>query len=288
MPVPSSYNDITQSREIRDYAGWVWYDTSFFVSESWQQKSVILRFGSVHYETIVYLNGQNILNHTGGHLPFENDVTKQLKYGQINLITVAVNNILSKKTVPQGSVIFKNDTNLYPKGFYETTTNFDFFNYAGIHRSVFLYALPLDHINDITIVTSIKDSTTGIINYNVTHSQTEAKSECSVDVINKEGKIVSSNNKGFSGAITIANANLWWPFTSNPNPGYQYTLKVSLIDSGKTIDTYYLKVGIRTVEVKQSSFLINGKPFYFRGFCKHEDSNVNQNFRKHVINSANI
>ncbi len=268
MPVPSSFNDITQSREIRDYAGWVWYDLSFFVPQSWQQKSVTLRFGSVHYESIVYLNGKNVLNHTGGHLPFETYATKDLKYGENNLITVAIDNRLSAKTIPQGDVTYKNDTSVYPKGFYETSTNFDFFNYAGIHRSVFLYALPSDHINDITVVTSLKDSSTGVITYTVTHSEMSTKPECSVDVLDKKGNKVTTV-KGLTGSITISNATLWWPFTTNANPGYQYTLKVSLIDSAKTIDVYYLKVGIRTVEVKGSSFLINGKPFYFRGFGKH-------------------
>jgi beta-glucuronidase len=88
-----------------------------------------------------------------------------------------------------------------------------------------------------------------------------------------------------TGSITISNATLWWPFATNANPGYQYTLKVSLIDSAKTIDVYYLKVGIRTVEVKGSSFLINGKPFYFRGFGKHEDSNVKLNNLSLIQNS---
>ena len=172
--------------------------------------------------------------------------------------------------------LYKNNTALYPKGFYETTTDFDFFNYAEIHRNVFLYALPLDHINDITVKTSI-EAKNGIISYSVTHSENTSKAECSIDVLDKNSKVVSSNTKGFTGSITITNANLWWPFTSDPNPGYQYTLKVSLIDSGKTVDVYYLKVGIRTVEVKGSSFLINGKNFYFRGFAKHEDSNVRNN-----------
>ena len=46
-------------------------------------------------------------------------------------------------------------------------------------------------------------------------------------------------------------------------------------------DVYYLPVGIRTVKVEGTSFLINNKPFYFKGFGKHEDadvSNVTFNF----------
>ncbi len=127
---------------------------------SWQQRSITLRFGSVHYESIVYLNGIHVLNHTSGHLPFETYATKELKFGENNLITVAVNNILSSKTIPQGSVNYKNVTSVYPKGFYETSTDFDFFNYAGIHRSVFPYALPLDKKGNK--VTSVKGLTGSI------------------------------------------------------------------------------------------------------------------------------
>ena len=33
--------------------------------------------------------------------------------------------------------------------------------------------------------------------------------------------------------------------------------------------------GVRKVEVKSGKFLINGEPFYFKGFGKHEDTYVN-------------
>lgn len=54
MPVPSSYNDITTSWEIRDHVGLVWYDRKFFVPKSWYQTGRIwLRFGSVSYASQV-------------------------------------------------------------------------------------------------------------------------------------------------------------------------------------------------------------------------------------------
>jgi len=42
-------------------------------------------------------------------------------------------------------------------------------------------------------------------------------------------------------------------------------------------DVYYLPVGIRTVKVEGTSLLINNKPFYFKGFGKHEDADVRSN-----------
>ena len=57
MPVPASYNDITTNSSIRDYVGWAWYSTQFYVDPRWQEDSkVVLRFGSVHYTAMVYLN----------------------------------------------------------------------------------------------------------------------------------------------------------------------------------------------------------------------------------------
>ena len=56
MPVPSSYNDITQDINIRDFVGWVWYDREFFVPTSWndeEQLRVVMRFESCHYFCIV-------------------------------------------------------------------------------------------------------------------------------------------------------------------------------------------------------------------------------------------
>ena len=37
------------------------------------------------------------------------------------------------------------------------------------------------------------------------------------------------------------------------------------------VDAYPVPVGIRTVEVRGTEFLINGEPFYFTGFGRHED-----------------
>ena len=55
MPVPSSYNDITQDRALRDFIGWVWYDREVYAPGTWKSDHirVVLRFESAHYNTIV-------------------------------------------------------------------------------------------------------------------------------------------------------------------------------------------------------------------------------------------
>src|SRR5699024_3247191 len=41
---------------------------------------------------------------------------------------------------------------------------------------------------------------------------------------------------------------------------------------GTVVDTYREPFGIRSVKVANGQFLINDKPFYFKGFGKHEDT----------------
>lgn len=53
MPVPASYNDVTQDASLRDHIGWVWYDKEFFVACSWAMENAFVRFGSANYHAIV-------------------------------------------------------------------------------------------------------------------------------------------------------------------------------------------------------------------------------------------
>lgn len=44
-----------------------------------------------------------------------------------------------------------------------------------------------------------------------------------------------------------------------------------LSSNGKIVDQYSLQVGIRTIEVRGDSILLNGQPIYLKGFGRHED-----------------
>lgn len=81
-----------------------------------------------------WLNGIFFLKHDVGHLPFEAEITSYVVFGGKNRLTVAVDNRLTKSTVPQGKII--NEDSDHGKINVQTYT-FDFFNYAGIHRYIF-------------------------------------------------------------------------------------------------------------------------------------------------------
>ncbi|KAI7815366.1 beta-glucuronidase, partial [Rhyzopertha dominica] len=276
MPVPASYNDITTDPKIRDYLGIVWYDRSFFVPRFWADSGKTwIRFSSVSYAANVYINGKFVVSHKIGHLPFQVEVTEFLNFGGNNRVTVACNNTLTNATVPQGTIAFiETDNGTEPIQKY----TFDFFNYAGIDRPVTLFTTPVTYIDDISVLTAI-EGTTGIVHYNISHSSDKkaAKLNCSVKLFDKEGNVVTEKKlTGFNGSLRVSNATFWWPYLMDPNPGYLYTLEVSLLYSstGKIVDVYRLKIGIRTISWTNTSLLINNRPVYLHGFGRHEDSDI--------------
>lgn len=106
----------------------------------------------------MWVNGIHVVEHEGGHLPFEADISKLVQSGPLTTcrITIAINNTLTPHTLPPGTIVYKTDTSMYPKGYFVQDTSFDFFNYAGLHRSVVLYTTPTTYIDDITVITNVE------------------------------------------------------------------------------------------------------------------------------------
>ncbi|XP_006070398.2 beta-glucuronidase [Bubalus bubalis] len=279
MPVPSSFNDVGQDGQLRSFVGWVWYEREITLPQRWTEDlgtRVVLRIGSAHYYAIVWVNGVHVLEHEGGHLPFEADISKLVQSGPLSScrITIAVNNTLSPHTLPPGTILYKTDPSMYPKGYFVQNTKFDFFNYAGLHRSVLLYTTPTTYIDDITVTTDV-DQDIGLVNYQII-VQGSDHFQVDVSLLDEEGKVVAKG-AGAQGQLQVPSAHLWWPYLMHEHPAYLYSLEVKLTAQtavGPVSDFYTLPVGIRTVAVTESQFLINGKPFYFRGVNKHEDSDI--------------
>lgn len=277
MAVPASYNDVVTDEKIRDHVGWVWYQRTFIVPFSWENKRIMLRFGSVTHHAVVFVDGMEVERHKGGFLPFETDLTEIVKPGKEYLLTVAVSNVLDWTCLPCGEVIEKKDIDNYPEGYKYQETYFDFYNYCGIHRPVKLYATAKTCVKDIIIKTSLQEEKAKVdfeINF------VGKPKEVSVSIKNREGMTVSfgdvnagvkvmsfeefEKTKRIKGTLSVDNPILW-----QPGRGYLYELIVETKE-----DKYAEVFGIREVRVVGDMFLINGKPFYFKGFGKHEDSDI--------------
>lgn len=276
IAVPASYNDQKDERAYREHYGWAYYRKIFAVPRCWQGQRVILRFDAVTHRAKVYLDGTFMVEHQGGFLPFELDITELVPAGRRAELVVAVDNRVSHSTLPVGNegstAFFGSDNPGVPsveaaKAWRKpgNLPNFDFFNYAGINRPVRMYTTPKTYIKDITLVPDICGQD-GIVKYQIQIKETKEEATSfpiHVDIADDQGNIVASGD-GKSGQIMIPAARLWWPWPGEP---YLYT---AIVTCGE--DRYEQPFGIRTVRVEGTQFLINGKPFYFKGFGKHEDS----------------
>lgn len=257
MAVPASYNDILEDLGARDHVGDAWYQTSVRIPRGWSDRRILLRFDSATHRAVVWVGGVEVMSHEGGYTPFEADITSLVSPGDVVRVTAVVDNRLSFQSIPIG-VVHERPHRREQQYFH------DFFNYAGLHRSVWLHSTPLSHISDITIDTGI-DGTDGLVGYQIEATASDDMT-VRVQLTDHRGMLVAEA-AGLDGELVVPEAHLW-----APGDGYLYQLSALLVDStGSVVDEITQSVGIRTVEVHGSRFLINGKPFTFTGFGKHED-----------------
>lgn len=254
-PVPASYNDLFTDSAIRDHVGWVWYQRTARVPRGWAGERIVIRVDAATHEGVVYVNDERVTRHEGGYLPFEADITDHVTAGEEFRLTIGVNNVLTPHTIPPGLV------KDLPDGRKQQTYMHDFYNYAGLHRSVWLLSRPEVHVSDVTVVTGF-DGSTGSVAYTV---EATGEAEVRVALRGEDGAVVATGT-GAAGTLTVDDVHLW-----QPGAAYLYRLEIELVADGSVADEYALSVGVRTVEVRGGEFLINGEPFYFTGFGKHED-----------------
>lgn len=258
IPVPASFQDFYTEKNIREFAGDVWYEREVFVPGEWEGSQLFLRFGAATHRAAVYVNGRKITEHEGGFLPFCADITGVVRYQADNQIVVRVNNELTVTNIPCG------ETLTLPDGRKMNKPYFDFFNYSGLQRSVFLLALPKEYVFDFDLDYEIagKDA---FLHYQV---KTTGEHETVLRLYDEQGREVAAS-AGKSGVMKVENARLW-----RVRDAYLYRLVIRILDGDALIDEYAQEIGIRTVEVKGTSILLNGEPVYLKGFGKHEDSDI--------------
>lgn len=257
MPVPASFCDFFTDKDSREYCGDFWYETDFFVPGEWEGKDIAVRFGSVTHHARIFVNGVEVTAHEGGFLPFDAAVTDIVRYNQHNHLAVLANNELNETMLPAGR------TTTLSNGKKMAMPYFDFYNYAGIHRPVKLMALPKERVLDFSVVHSIS-GTAADVAYTVT---TNGDHAVCVDVYDGAEKVAHADGK--SGTLHIENVRLW-----NVHAAYLYSFVIRITDGETVVDEYHEKIGIRTFEIKDGNFLLNGKAVYLRGFGKHEDADI--------------
>ncbi len=237
MEIPSDWN--TKDDKLFFYEGTVWFKKSFDYNPK-QGKKIILYFSAINYEAIVYINGKLLGKHEGGFTPFNYDVTDKIINGE-NFVIIKVDNKRKPENVP--------------------TLIFDWWNYGGITRDVFIVETDEVYIQNYKFEL---DKT----KYDQVHFSAELNDKIegkTIDVSFPELKIRQSfttDSEGkTSGIINIKNLKLW-----SPEEPKLYSVGLKLDDSN-LLD----EIGFRSIETLNKKILLNGKPIYLRGISIHEE-----------------
>ncbi|TDG35365.1 DUF4981 domain-containing protein [Pedobacter changchengzhani] len=238
------------------------YRKSFIIPENWNQKEVILHFGSITGAAFVYLNGKKIGLSKASKTPIEFNITKHLKKGE-NKLSVQV---------------FRWHDGSYLE-------DQDFWRLSGIERDTYLFALPKLSIWDFFLkgdldVAYKNGLFSAAIDIRKFVGNDIKNASVSVSLTNKVGKTIydktqnftvnkdSIQTLNFSGTI---NNPLKWN-AENPN---LYDCVITLKDhAGKVLFITSNKVGFRKVEIKNARLLVNGVPISVHGVNRHEHDEV--------------
>lgn len=235
-----------------------WYRYELTPKEEWKGKRILLDFQGIMLVGDVYLNGKRIGGTDYGYLGFDVDVSKLLKFGEVNEIAV------------------KADT--------RNPNNSRWFTGAGLYRDVNLIVTDKDlffprHPLFIRTVNNQEVK----IRANIFNQQKKVKAAgtfipVEVRILDADGHVVAQQKTDVDfnakwrdreyelPAIKIENAKLW----SCDTP-YLYTAEVTLYDNeGKVADQIREPFGVRTIEMNpQHGLLINGKKVLLQGFANH-------------------
>lgn len=231
------------------------YRRTFTVSESWNDKEIILHFASISGYARVFLNGKEVGMTKASKTPAEFNITSFLKKGE-NLIAVQV---------------FRWHDGSYLE-------DQDFWRLSGIERDVYLQAMPKTTVWDYFVKSDLDNQyKNGLFNLDVTLKYFEkskiknpvVKVELFDDkdkVVFSETKKVNNKEQKISFEKTLENVKQW----SNETPHlYRYT--IALLDNkGKVLEVISKKTGFRKVEIKNARLLVNGKVIMVKGVNIHE------------------
>ncbi len=132
MRVPGDWN--RQFADLGYYEGLAWYHRRVERPAGWAGRRAFLYFEAVNYEATVYWNGEEVSRHEGGFTPFCVEVTGRIK--------------------AQNDLVVRVDSSRRPDGL--PPGHFDWFNYGGITRSVWLVLAPKVYVRDFTVTTRIE------------------------------------------------------------------------------------------------------------------------------------
>lgn len=237
LNVPSDWN--SQLPELKYYEGTVWYAKRFDAAKASGER-LFLYFGAVSYRCRIYLNGQEIGRHEGGFTPFQVEVTNAVK-ATGNFLVVEANNTRTKDAMPAMA--------------------FDWWNYGGITRDVFLLKTPAVFIEDYFV--QLNKYKKDQVDARVQLSETAANKniELNIPELNVKQRLTTDQNGMAAVSFKVKNLERW-------SPAFPKLYKV--IISSET-DQVEESIGFRNLCVKGEDIYLNDQPIFLKATSFHEE-----------------
>lgn len=236
LNVPSDWN--SQMPELKYYEGTIWYARHFDAAKGGDNRS-FLYFGAVSYHCRIYLNGKEIGQHEGGFTPFQIEVTDAIKEKD-NFLAVEVNNTRQVDAIPAMA--------------------FDWWNYGGITRDVFLVSTPKVFIEDYFI--QLDKTKADKINASVKLSE-KVNQSITIEIPELQLKQTLKTDANGEAKTSFASKKIkrW-----SPNSPTLYKVKFS-----SKSDQVEEQIGFRNVWVKGQDIYLNDQPVFLKSISFHEE-----------------
>jgi len=270
ISVPHTWNVMP---EYLNFEGLAWYRRTFTVPVEANDAHLRLRFEAVFYMARIWLNGQYLGQHEGGYTPFEFDVSNLVKPGEENTLAVRVDNLRAANRIP---------------AILSTAWSFDWYNYGGITRDVSLeitsrafivrqqvvstpHLTGMDEADSATVTSTITVNNSSSDTFNgtlISNLLDDANGQPVLDApVSSPVTVSAGGSADVQLTATLASPKLW--HFDHPN---LYRWSASLIATdGQVLHTDEVTIGIRTVELKNGYFFLNGEPVRLVGVTRHED-----------------
>jgi hypothetical protein len=211
----------------------LWYRRNFTVKSLPSGHRLLLHFGAVDWHCTIWVNGQQVGEHSGAFDPFSFDVTDLLRDGE-NELVVAVWDPTDQGFQPRGKQVLK------PRGIWYTAV-------TGIWQTVWLESVPASYIKSLKITPDV-DHDEVRVTANATGGERVRLT------VADEDRTVSSEG-GVSGPVDVKidSPKLW-----SPDSPHLYDLRVELLDAdGQVIDAVDSYFGMRKIEVRKDAAGVN-------------------------------
>jgi beta-galactosidase len=238
--------------------GTAWYRRSFTVLPGQERQQTTIRFDGVYMNADIWLNGIHLGMHPYGYTAFRLDITKALRYGATNILTVRVRNEGATSRWYPGSGIYRHvwmettpAVHVAPWGTYIRTTRADT-AVAIVDIRTTLQNQQTSPVH-LTLQTTILDAT----GHKVGAAETSNITLMAGDSVDLEQSVRVNRPSFWSGEHPVL-----------------YKAVTKLYDAeAKVIDESSALFGIRTISFDVTrGFLLNGKPVKLKGGCVHADN----------------